>query len=99
MMTENSGDVRRAAANKSGLSDVNLPAIKRQTTQVEPAEPGQMKFTLLMKKGSKQQTRSMDVPRESALAMHTTSKQEQDRAEQQQLKRLVLDYERRCGQG
>lgn len=40
------------------------------------------------------QTRSMEVPRESALAMHTLSKQQQDREEQQQLKQLVLKYER-----
>lgn len=37
----------------------------------------------------------MDIPRESALALHTLSKQEQTRAEQQQLKRLVLNYEQR----
>lgn len=36
----------------------------------------------------------MEVPRESALAMHTLTKQQQDKEEQQQLKQLVLKYER-----
>lgn len=98
MMTENSGDIRRAATNKSTLSDVNLNAVKRQAVSGDSSEAGQMKFTLLMKKGSKQQTRSMDIPRESALAIHTMNKQERDKAEQQQLKKLVLDYEKRFGQ-
>ena len=37
----------------------------------------------------------MDIPRESALAVHTLSTQQQTKAEQQQLKRLVLNYEQR----
>lgn len=37
----------------------------------------------------------MDVPRTSALAAHTLSKQEESRAEQEHLKKLVLNYERR----
>jgi regulator of nonsense transcripts 2 len=35
------------------------------------------------------------VPAESALAVQTRSAQLQDKVEQQQLKRLVLDYEQR----
>lgn len=41
------------------------------------------------------QTFSMEIPRESSIAMHTLEKRAQDKAEQQQLKRLVLDYEQR----
>lgn len=35
------------------------------------------------------------MPSESALATHTRSAQLQDKVEQQQLKKLVLDYEQR----
>ncbi|KAJ7647234.1 transcription factor [Roridomyces roridus] len=54
-----------------------------------------MNFTLLTKKGNKQQSRQIAVPSASALAVHTRSAQQQDRVEQQHLKRLVLDYEQR----
>ncbi|KAJ8473021.1 hypothetical protein ONZ45_g16451 [Pleurotus djamor] len=54
-----------------------------------------MNFTLITKRGAKQQTRQIAVPSESALAVHTRSAQLQDKVEQQQLKQLVLDYEQR----
>lgn len=37
----------------------------------------------------------MEVPSDSVLAVSTRSKQEAERKEQQQLKRLVLNYEER----
>lgn len=37
----------------------------------------------------------MEIPLESAIAVHSLEKRAQDKAEQQQLKRLVLDYEQR----
>ena len=37
----------------------------------------------------------MEIPRESAIAMHTLEKQAQNKKEQQELKRRVLDYEQR----
>ncbi|KAF7984246.1 hypothetical protein HWV62_16072 [Athelia sp. TMB] len=54
-----------------------------------------MSFTLLTKRGNKQQARQLAVPAESALAVHTRSAQLQDKVEQQHLKQLVLDYEQR----
>jgi regulator of nonsense transcripts 2 len=39
--------------------------------------------------------RQLAVPAESALAIQTRTAQLQDKVEQQQLKRLVLDYEQR----
>ncbi|KAI0047506.1 ARM repeat-containing protein [Auriscalpium vulgare] len=59
------------------------------------AAPGVMKFTMLTKKGNKQQVRQLAIPAESALAVQTRSAQMQDKVEQQHLKRLVLDYEQR----
>jgi allophanate hydrolase subunit 1 len=41
------------------------------------------------------QTRAVEVPVEAAIAIHTRTKQLESRAEQEQLKKLVLDYEAR----
>ena len=37
----------------------------------------------------------MEIPRDSAIAMSTTQQREQNKAEQERLKRLVLNYEER----
>ncbi|THV02346.1 ARM repeat-containing protein [Dendrothele bispora CBS 962.96] len=58
-------------------------------------DPNVMNFNFLTKRGNKHQTRQLAIPSESALAVHTRSAQLQDKVEQQQLKRLVLDYEQR----
>ncbi|KAF8557593.1 ARM repeat-containing protein [Imleria badia] len=52
-----------------------------------------MNFTVITKRGNKQQMRYLPIPSESALAVHTRSAQLQDKVEQQHLKRLVLNYE------
>ncbi|KAF8843012.1 ARM repeat-containing protein [Paxillus ammoniavirescens] len=52
-----------------------------------------MNFTIITKRGNRQQTRHLPIPAESALAVHTRSAQLQDKVEQQHLKRLVLNYE------
>jgi len=54
-----------------------------------------MNFTVLSRRGNKQQARELPVPSTSNLAVLTRSAQLQDKVEQQQLKRLVLDYEQR----
>jgi regulator of nonsense transcripts 2 len=61
----------------------------------ESANLGVMNFTMLTKRGNRQQVRQLAIPSESALAVQTRSAQEQDKVEQQHLKRLVLDYEQR----
>jgi regulator of nonsense transcripts 2 len=61
----------------------------------EIANPDVMSFTMLTKRGNKQQVRQLAIPSESTLAVQTRSAQEQDKVEQQHLKRLVLDYEQR----
>ncbi|KAI9510115.1 ARM repeat-containing protein [Russula earlei] len=61
----------------------------------ESSNSGVMNFTMLTKRGNKQQVRQLAIPSGSALAVQTRSAQEQDKVEQQHLKRLVLDYEQR----
>jgi len=62
---------------------------------VDPDGKTTMKFMLLTKKGNKQQSKKIAIPTSSTLATQTLSAQMQDKAEQQQLKRLVLKYEQR----
>lgn len=52
-----------------------------------------MAFTLLTKKGNKQQMRTVGLPSDSALVINTRNMREAEREEQQQLKQIVLEYE------
>ncbi|KAF9051213.1 transcription factor [Hymenopellis radicata] len=76
-----------------------LPAMRKRRDESDDNSDADkvdtMKFTLLSRRGNKQQTRQLAVPSASALAVHTRSAQLQDKVEQQHLKRLVLDYEQR----
>ncbi|KAJ3724609.1 transcription factor [Lentinula raphanica] len=58
----------------------------------EELDANMMHFTIVTNEGTNNR---LAVPSESALAVHTRSAQLQDKVEQQQLKRLVLDYEQR----
>jgi regulator of nonsense transcripts 2 len=52
-----------------------------------------MAFSLMTKKGNKQQTRTIDLPSDSTFAVAMRSQQAADREEQQRIKNLVLNYE------
>lgn len=54
-------------------------------------------FNLLTKKGSRPQMKTMLVPSDSAFASSVLSKMEAKKAEQRELKQLVLGYEQRNG--
>ncbi|CEP12054.1 hypothetical protein [Parasitella parasitica] len=93
----------RKFEKKGAMLDVPIPmnlrgsqADRRTLAQgAGKPETGKMAFTLLTKKGNRQQTKIMQVPSDSVLAVSTRSKQEAEREEQQQLKQLVLNYEER----
>ncbi|KAI8350112.1 armadillo-type protein [Mortierella sp. GBAus27b] len=55
--------------------------------------PDHVAFTLLTKKGNKQQLRTVGLPSDSALVINTRNQREAEREEQQQLKQIVLEYE------
>ncbi|KZT57798.1 ARM repeat-containing protein [Calocera cornea HHB12733] len=59
------------------------------------APPDVMKFTLLTKRGNRAQTHDLNVPASSDLATQTHLAQLREQQEQQDLKRLVLDYGQR----
>ncbi|KAL0956498.1 hypothetical protein HGRIS_002642 [Hohenbuehelia grisea] len=106
MMTDTSAESRKVD-KKTALAlwdqTVMPPALKKKKVEetedaVDPSgnsESNMMNFTVITKRGNKQQTRQLAVPSASALAVHTRSAQLQDKVEQQQLKQLVLNYEQR----
>ncbi|KAL1305320.1 hypothetical protein AAFC00_002222 [Neodothiora populina] len=67
----------------------------QERTEVAPTGPGTMKFALLSKKGNRQQTRAIDLPSDSTFAVAMRNQQEAERAEQQRIKSLVLNYDLR----
>ncbi|KAF7727252.1 hypothetical protein EC973_007865 [Apophysomyces ossiformis] len=92
----------RKYEKKAAVLDVPIPMNLRGTQdrrtaaqEKDKVDTGKMAFTLLTKRGNRQQTKIMEVPADSILAVSTRSKQEAEREEQQQLKKLVLDYEER----
>lgn len=82
---------RDATANPedSGVEVAPTPAPSR----ADPVPT--MKFSLLSKRGNKQQTRSIDLPSDSTFAVAMRSKQQAEKEEQQRIKNLVLNYDLR----
>jgi len=92
---------------RKAVFDVPLPMrrAREQAANVEdsvvetapaPAAPSNtMKFSLLSKRGNRQQTRSIDLPSDSNFAIAMKSKQQAEREEQQRIKSLVLNYDLR----
>ncbi|KAF2456174.1 armadillo-type protein [Lineolata rhizophorae] len=79
-----------SAAAGSGDDEGNEGA---QSQTQQPADT--MKFSLLSRKGNKQQTRSIDLPSDSNFAIAMRNQQEAAKAEQQRIKSLVLNYDLR----
>ncbi|KAF9895010.1 hypothetical protein FE257_004634 [Aspergillus nanangensis] len=77
---------REGAAGEGAVSENAVP-------DNIPAPPTTMAFSLMTKKGNKQQTRTIDLPSDSTFAIAMRSQQQADREEQQRIKNLVLNYE------
>lgn len=77
--------VRDATADDSGGESTPAPA--------PPSLANTMKFALLSKKGNRQQTRAIDLPSDSNFAVAMRTQQQAERAEQQRIKNLVLNYD------
>jgi regulator of nonsense transcripts 2 len=75
--------------------DSAVPMIKGGGDIAATSHEGKMAFALMTKRGNKSQLRSLEIPLESAIAINALSHQERSKAEQEQLKRLVLQNERR----
>ncbi|KJZ78097.1 hypothetical protein HIM_02734 [Hirsutella minnesotensis 3608] len=83
------------------LFDVPLPVRpkNRETAPAgsqaeENAAPGHtMAFSLLTKRGNRQQTRTVELPSDSTFALAMKSQQQAEKEEQQRIKNLVLNYD------
>ncbi|KAG0290607.1 hypothetical protein BGZ98_003367, partial [Dissophora globulifera] len=93
MMTESLES--RKFERKHLALDVAIPILRTADRREEPtlSNPDHVAFTLLTKKGNKQQFKTVGLPSDSALVINTRNQREAEREEQQQLKQIVLEYE------
>ena len=97
-MLADTTDVRRAERKIAPpMFDTAVPHIRRRVDQSDDTTPdtSRMAFTMLSKRGNRQQMRNLDIPMDSTIALNIKTQQLQNKAEQEQLKRLVLQNERR----
>ncbi|KAM3085264.1 mRNA decay protein [Clarireedia jacksonii] len=91
--------------------DVPLPMKRKDREATNPSEPwneesatpntpsgGTMAFSLLTKRGNRQQTRTVALPSDSTFAIAMKSQQAAEREEQQRIKNLVLNYDLNDGE-
>ncbi|KAH6659016.1 MIF4G domain-containing protein [Truncatella angustata] len=86
--------------DRKPLFDVALPmrsSKARDTPKAAEADalPNVMAFSLLTKKGNRQQTRTVELPSDSTFAVAMKTQQQAEREEQQRIKNLVLNYDLR----
>ncbi|KAK4666890.1 mRNA decay protein [Podospora pseudopauciseta] len=101
MMAESFGDARKF--ERKPQFDIPLPVRPkaREATGGEPAEAattnpgGTMAFSLLTKKGNRQQTRTVELPSDSNFAVALINQRQAAKEEQQRIKNLVLNYDLR----
>ncbi|KAJ9395312.1 hypothetical protein DTO282F9_7768 [Paecilomyces variotii] len=85
---------------RKAMFDVPLPMKRpgRESSTTDNPEgsqapPSTMAFSLMTKRGNRQQTRTIDLPSDSSFAVAMKSQQQADREEQQRIKNLVLNYD------
>ncbi|KAL4916539.1 armadillo-type protein [Aspergillus aurantiobrunneus] len=83
---------RDAAVETPTAAPTPAPALSPSSAPAQPSG-NTMAFSLMTKKGNKQQTRTIDLPSDSTFAVAMRSQQQADREEQQRIKNLVLNYE------
>ncbi|ORX39238.1 armadillo-type protein [Kockovaella imperatae] len=88
-------DIRRDRKTGAPIFDTAVPYVRKRQDDSGPLGSDRMAFTLLSKRGNRQQLRNLDIPLDSSIAVNVRSQQQQNKAEQEQLKRLVLQNERR----
>ncbi|KAK6525938.1 hypothetical protein TWF281_010981 [Arthrobotrys megalospora] len=81
-------------APPTGVITMSMLEEEEEEVPLPPQRPGIMTFSLLTKRGNKQQTREIELPSDSTFAVAMKSKQEQEREERQRIKDRVLHYER-----
>ncbi|KAJ3324923.1 hypothetical protein HDV06_005511 [Boothiomyces sp. JEL0866] len=85
----------RRSDRKTAVFDAPIPTRRTNTEEDGSAGNNQVSFSLLTKKGNKQQVKQMALPADSSFAVRTLSKQQAEQEERVRLKQLVLNYEER----
>ncbi|PGH36699.1 hypothetical protein GX50_00359 [[Emmonsia] crescens] len=89
---------------RKAMFDVPLPMRRTPRDTSSAAEenneasqhaPNTMAFSLMTKRGNRQQTRTIDLPSDSSFAVAMKTQQQAEREEQQRIKNLVLNYDLR----
>ncbi|ESZ98677.1 MIF4G domain-containing protein [Sclerotinia borealis F-4128] len=75
-----------------------LNELPQETTPTNGPSGGTMAFSLLTKRGNRQQTRTVALPSDSNFAIAMKSQQAAEREEQQRIKNLVLNYDLNDGE-
>ncbi|KAI9683417.1 MAG: hypothetical protein M1829_005489 [Trizodia sp. TS-e1964] len=73
--------------------DISIAVAEEQPNGTPRDPPTTMAFSLLTKRGNRQQTRTVELPANSNFAMSMKTQQEAERAEHQRIKSLVLNYD------
>ncbi|KAJ9107589.1 hypothetical protein QFC21_001048 [Naganishia friedmannii] len=106
-MLADTTEVRRDVRKAAPVFDQAVPMIRRAQqsddhAETTPSDGKHMQFSLLVVDVNSSvlllQVRTLEIPVDSAIAINTRSQQLQNKQEQEQLKRLVLQNERRLEQ-
>ncbi|KAB8303470.1 hypothetical protein EYC80_004888 [Monilinia laxa] len=76
----------------------NPSELPNETNPTNGSSGGTMAFSLLTKRGNRQQTRTVALPSDSNFAIAMKSQQAAEREEQQRIKNLVLNYDLNDGE-
>jgi len=93
MTSELTGRKMDSTVNKVNSSDLALPM--NRGFKGHKIDGNSVQFSVMMKKGSKQQFKKMDIPVESEFASNLFDKQKAVVREREEMKRLVLSQEMR----
>jgi regulator of nonsense transcripts 2 len=88
-LMQDSVDSRRVD-RKTAVFDAPIPTFKNNQTN----ETDSVSFTLLTKRGNKQQMKHMQIPADSEFAIRSRNIQQHELEERVKLKKLVLDYDK-----
>ncbi|KAK2758364.1 hypothetical protein FQN54_004213 [Arachnomyces sp. PD_36] len=83
----------RRTATHNATNSVEEPAPVQEPAEAQPRNT--MAFSLMTKRGNRQQTRAIDLPSDSSFAVAMKTQQQAEREEQQRIKNLVLNYDLR----
>ena len=86
--------IKRGGSTLSREATFDSDAGDNLASSPPPSGGGMMAFSLLTKKGNRQQTKVVELPSDSSLAMAMRNTQEAERAEKMKIKELVMSYDR-----